>query len=188
MITGFNISRAAALTIIVALHVEGAQVINRSVTHAVADTATKQRLVTVFIQPRIRVSWRPAAPDLSRVTYMADQPTPALHIDSPAVDFDVSRNDGAAMAAPTLDASNLTDIAPYIARAALLPGNAATTVLRIEVLESGAPGRIEVDTSSGSRQLDQVAVDYARTQHWYAGRVKGVPHVMWIRWGVRLRA
>lgn len=37
-------------------------------------------------------------------------------------------------------------------------------VLRIEVLESGDPGRIEIDASSGSQQVDQAAVDYARIQ------------------------
>jgi TonB family protein len=61
-------------------------------------------------------------------------------------------------------------------------------VLRVEVLESGDPGRIQVDVSSGSQQIDQAAMDYARIQHWYAGRLNGVPHAIWIRWGVRLQS
>jgi len=61
-------------------------------------------------------------------------------------------------------------------------------VLRIEVLDTGEPGRIEVDASSGSAQVDQAAINYARTLHWYAGRMDGTPHAMWIRWGVRLQA
>jgi TonB family protein len=67
------------------------------------------------------------------------------------------------------------------------PGEGATVVLRIEVLESGDPGRIEIDASSGSQQVDQAAVDYARIQHWYAGRANGTPRPMWVRWGVRLQ-
>ncbi|MFL6605670.1 MAG: TonB family protein [Steroidobacteraceae bacterium] len=77
---------------------------------------------------------------------------------------------------------------PFIARAALLPGEGATVVLRVEVLETGIPGRVEIDVSSGSNQVDQAAVSYARTQRWYAGRVDGLAHSVWIRWGVRLQA
>lgn len=61
-------------------------------------------------------------------------------------------------------------------------------VLRIEILPTGEPGRIDVDVSSGSRQVDQAAIDYARLHRWYAGRNGDSPQTMWIRWGVRLQA
>jgi len=75
-----------------------------------------------------------------------------------------------------------------IAQAALLPGEGATVVLRIEVLTSGEPGRIEADVTSGSRQVDQAAIAYARQHYRYAGRVRELSEAMWIRWGVRLQA
>lgn len=66
---------------------------------------------------------------------------------------------GAAVAAPSLRPDTAVSLEPYIAQAALLPGEDATVVLRIEVLASGKPGRIGDRTES-----------------------------MWIRWGVRLQA
>jgi protein TonB len=69
-----------------------------------------------------------------------------------------------------------------------MPGEGATVVLRIEVLPNGEPGRIEIDASSGSSQVDEAAMDYARAHRWYAGRDGQTPQAMWVRWGVRLQA
>jgi TonB family protein len=102
--------------------------------------------------------------------------------------FDVSRNNEAASTAPVLQDGARRDMEPYVKQAALLPGEGVTVVLRIEVLETGEPGRIEIDASSGSAQVDEAAIGYARTRHWYAGRTNGTPHPMWVRWGVRLQA
>jgi TonB family protein len=112
----------------------------------------------------------------------------ALLTAQPDFDFSVARNDSAAVVAPTLQGDGHSGIEQYLQQAGLRPGEGATVVLRIEVLESGDPGRIEIDASSGSRQVDQAAVDYARIQHWYAGRANGAPRPMWVRWGVRLQA
>jgi len=145
--------------------------------------------MTVFIKPTIRDNPTSLpAPNLSRITFTAPELLPVLNIEHPDVDFEVDRNSGAGMTAPTLKGSGLTDMTPYIKQAALLPGEGATVVLRVEVLETGEPGRIEIDTSSGSRQVDQAVVNYARTQRWYPGRTSGSAHAMWIRWGVRLQA
>jgi TonB family protein len=105
-----------------------------------------------------------------------------------AAAYEVNRNSRAAIATPSLRPDNPVSLTPYIAQAALLPGEGATVVLKIEVLANGEPGRIDIDTTSGSRQVDQAAIDYARQQRWYAGRVGDVPQPMWIRWGVRLQA
>ncbi len=146
-------------------------------------------LLTVFIKPKILDSLKSLPePDLSRITFVAPDPLAAVSVEQPGVDSVVNRNNGARAAAPTLRDPNSTDMAPYIKEAALLPGEGATVVLRVEVLETGKPGRIEVDASSGSRRIDQAAINYARTQRWYAGRANGIPHAMWIRWGVRLQA
>jgi hypothetical protein len=45
-----------------------------------------------------------------------------------------------------------------------------------------------VDVTSGSRQVDQAAMDYARHLRWFAGRSNETPEAMWIRWSVRLQA
>jgi TonB family protein len=111
-----------------------------------------------------------------------------LHIEQPDIDFSTSPNESAGASAPIIKNANPADMGPFIARAALLHGEGATVVLRVEVLETGAPGRIEVDASSGSRQVDEAAVDYARTRRWVAGRVNGIPQTTWIRWGVRMQA
>jgi TonB family protein len=79
-------------------------------------------------------------------------------------------------------------MAPYVTQAALLPGEGATVVLRVEVLSTGEPGRIDVEVSSGSRQVDQASMDYARQLRWYAGHIADRAEPMWIRWGVRLQA
>jgi TonB family protein len=143
--------------------------------------------VTAFIQPKIRDDGAPSVhPDLSALIMRAK--TPLIYIDQPEISFEVARNNAATSAAPSLQDSTQRDTEPFIEQAALLPGEGATVVLRIEVLESGEPGRIEIDTSSGSPQVDEAAIAYAHTRHWYAGRTNGTPHPMWIRWGVRLQA
>ncbi len=146
-------------------------------------------LVTAFIHPTIRdAGTATARPDLSRLVIRVDKPLVNLNIEAPAIIFDETRNNAATSAAPSLQDSGQRDMGPFIKQAGLLPGEGVTVVLRIEVLDTGEPGRIEIDATSGSRQVDQAALDYARTRHWYAGRVNGNPHPMWIRWGVRLQA
>jgi TonB family protein len=111
-----------------------------------------------------------------------------LQIPESSMDFSVDRNTSAAVVAPTLQGDGHSGIQPYVRRAGLRRGEGATVVLRIEVSDMGAPNRIVVDTSSGSRLIDAAAVEFAQMQHWYAGRINGRPHAMWIRWGIRLQA
>jgi TonB family protein len=146
-------------------------------------------LITVFIRPRIREAGEPVSVvDPSSLQLRLNPRLTALLDAQSNFDFSVPRNDSAAVVAPTLQGDGHSGIQPYLREAGLMPGEGATVVLRIEVLASGDPGRIEVDVSSGSRQIDQAAVDYARIQHWYAARANGAPRPMWIRWGVRLQA
>jgi TonB family protein len=115
-------------------------------------------------------------------------PPIAVHVPTALVAPTVNRNANVTSAAPTLDQTNSADLGPYVVKAALGPGQGATVVLRVEVLESGDPGRILVDVSSGNPQVDRAAVDYARAQHWFAGLTQGVISRIWIRLGVRLQA
>ena len=177
------------LPALAALHALAILAVQRSESHAVAKASAPETWIRAFIQPRIRDAGEPSVdPDLSVPFRLVDLSVPTVHIEQPAIDAYTLRNEAARVAAPTLQPDARTQIASYVQQAALLPGEGATVVLRIEVLESGDPGRIEVDATSGSAQVDQAAVDYARTLHWYAGRMNGVPHATWIRWGVRLQA
>jgi TonB family protein len=150
---------------------------------------SSESLITVFIRPRIREAGEPlSAVDSTSLQVHVDPRLTGSLAAPAAMDFAVDRNDAAAMVAPTLQGDGHSGIQPYLQQAGLMRGTGATVVLRIEVLASGDPGRIEVDASSGNMQIDQAAMSYARIQHWYAGRVNGAPHPMWIRWGIRLQA
>jgi hypothetical protein len=61
-------------------------------------------------------------------------------------------------------------------------------VLKIEVLATDESGHIVVDPSSGSRQVDPVAIDISRQYRWHAGRTREIAKSMWIRWRERLQA
>ena len=146
-------------------------------------------MITVFLKQEIVDHGAAHTLVPPKLEIISDHAIQALQLELPIIQFETSRNEGARMSAPVPDDTHrVPDLAPFIKRAALLPGEGATTILRIEVLDTGVAGRIEIDTSSGSAQVDQAAVDYARTLHWYAGRANGVPHSMWIRWGIRLQA
>ncbi len=183
------IERVAALATLVGLHV-GLFLIFEGATHrSEASVEPPDSLITVFIRPRIREAYEPASVvEPASLRVRLDPQLLALLTTEAAFDYSVPRNDSAAIVAPTLQGEARSGVQPYLQRAGLRPGQGATVVLRIEVLESGDPGRIEVDASSGSGQVDQAAIDYARIQHWYAGRVNGAPRRMWIRWGVHLQA
>jgi TonB family protein len=181
--------RLTLLAIVVAIHMVGLAVLARSTSRPMIAQQDKGMLVTAFLRPRIRDQGTETdSVDMSRLLMRSDPAVSSLSIDIPPIDFEVARNQGARSAAPSLKQDAQVNMHAFLRQAALLQGEGATVVLRIEVLESGEPGRVEVDASSGSTQVDQAAVDYARTLRWYAGRMNGVPHSMWIRWGVRLQA
>ena len=143
-------------------------------------------MTTIFLRTSIVEGVRPLEPDLSVLMVPIELPLTGLSIDSLGPENAVSRNGGATVAAPSLKSSVAME--PFARQAALLPGEGATVVLRVEILESGEPGRMFVDTSSGSRQVDDAAMEYARANRWYSGRVDGSAQPMWIRWGIRLQA
>jgi TonB family protein len=182
------IERLAVLGLLGALHIVLLLAFARATYHPAPSIQSPDVLIAVFIRPRIREAGEPASVvDPSSLQLRLNSRVTALLTAQPDFDFSVARNDSAAVVAPTLQGDGHSGIERYLQQAGLRPGEGATVVLRIEVLESGDPGRIEIDASSGSRQVDQAAVDYARIQHWYAARANGAPRSMWIRWGVRLQ-
>lgn len=78
------------------------------------------------------------------------------------------------------------DQTPFARRAGLQAGQGATVVLRVEVLGSGDVGRVELDVSGGTAEIDSAAVAYAHALPWVGGMIDGLPATMWIRLGVRL--
>jgi TonB family protein len=154
---------------------------------AASSLAPPETWMTVFIKPRIRETGEaPAALDPSELTRVIPR-FDTLQVGAEELDYSVDRNGSAAMVAPTLAGDGHLGN-PYLQQAGLAQGQGATVVLRIEVLASGDPGRILIETSGGNDQIDQAALGFARTQHWYAGRINGTPRPMWIRWGVRLQS
>ena len=142
---------------------------------------------------------RSTLPEAGEAVSVVDPRSLRLRLDHPRLmaplaalsDFDSSMGPSPAVAAviaPSLIGDGHSGIEPYVQRSGLRPGEGAMVVLRIRVSESGDAGRIEVDSSSGRRNVDQAAVDFARVQHWSAARVNGVLRSMWINWGVRLQA
>jgi TonB family protein len=186
-----SLSRAWEMSGIVVLaiacHAAVIIVLARGISGFAGLSADGNALTVIFIQPTIRAD-HAVGPDIYRLTVAALVPVEVPHIEAIPSEFTTEREHGAGIAAPTLLSSSTVSLAPYVAQAALLPGEGATVVLRIEVLENGEPGRIEVDNSSGSEQVDRAAINYARTQRWYAGREGDTPTRMWVRWGVRLQA
>jgi TonB family protein len=180
--------RLAVLGLLGVLHTVLFLAFARVTYHPAPSVQLPDALITAFIRPRIREAYEPVSVvDPSSLQLRLGARLTALLTAQPDFDFSVARNESAAMVAPTLQGDGQSGIQPYLQRAGLRRGEGATVVLRIEVLESGDPGRIEIDASSGSQQIDQAAVDYARIQHWYAGRANGAPRPMWVRWGVRLQ-
>jgi hypothetical protein len=178
-----------SMIIVLALHAAAIVALTRLYGHFPGAAASHEGMMTIFLIPAIKDgNGSLPGPDLSMLVVPIDAPLPALQLDAPAIAYDVARNAGAGVAAPSLRPDNAVGLAPFIAQAALLPGEGATVVLKIEVLANGEPGRIDIDTTSGSQQVDQAAIDYARQQRWYAGRIGDVIQAMWIRWGVRLQA
>jgi TonB family protein len=181
--------RFASFTLVAVLHLIAISVLVQSYGHFPTRAQTHETLTTLFLRPAIHEGQDTApGPDLGMLAISTDTPMPILDIPAPLVAYETSRAEGATITAPTLRPDNAVAIAPYIAQAALLPGEGATVVLQVEVLATGEPGRIEVDASSGSRQVDQAAIDYAKHHRWYAGRLGEHSESMWIRWGVRLQA
>jgi hypothetical protein len=181
-------TRLVSGLVVCALHLGAVWTLERATLHRRASSRVDERIVVVFSQPTIRDSGGPITFDLSRRLVLTRIQLTALSLDSPQIDFEVDRNPGSVISAPVLQTEGPTDIGPYIKKASLLPGEGATVVLRVEVLATGGPGRILVEATSGSWQIDQAAVDYARTRRWYAGRANGEARTMWIRWGLHLQS
>jgi TonB family protein len=189
MIAQRTTSRLISLLPIAALHVVAFLAMRQTMNSIRPDSIAAGVMKVFFIEPTKQTEGSDAAePDLARLMVMTDHPLDLTSAALNPFEYSESRSAGTTISAPTLKGGNPIDMTPFIAQAALLPGEGATVVLRVEVLDTGEPGRMAVDVSSGSRQVDQAAMDYARQLRWFAGRTGEAAQAMWIRWSVRLQA
>jgi TonB family protein len=144
-----------------------------------------ESFVAVLVRPRVIVSQDPIAlPPSVRVP--KDAPlaygAPIPEINRPTITVI-----GVGTRAPhPADAS--VDATPFVRQAGLRPGEGATVVVRLEVLETGDVGQVEIDVSGGTPEIDRAAIAYAKSWPWTGGLIDGKPATIWVRWGVRLQA
>lgn len=82
----------------------------------------------------------------------------------------------------------LPESRPFAVKAGLLEGQGATVVLRVEVIDDNEAGRIVVEVSGGSPEIDAAAIAYARAMPWIGAVVDGKPVPMEVRYAVHLQA
>lgn len=126
--------------------------------------------------------------ELTDVVVRQDPEDPRMGLPTPPLFRYAESNEGAVSVAPQLLDADRPDVVPFARKAGLLPGESAVVVLNVEVLADGRVGQVQVDTSSGSDQIDQVAMEYARLLAWIPGRLHGMEERTWVRQGVRLAA
>ena len=142
----------------------------------------------------------PAAPAVSARSTLASA-SPGLPAVGRALDSGVSRLESSpAQTGPTLASippgrSITTDARPtggyqvrptYPASAKRL-GVEGTTLLRVQVLENGRVGGLEVEHSAGHRDLDQAAIDAVRRWRFDPARRGEEAVAMWVRLPVEFR-
>lgn len=158
-------------------------VLNVSVRRDVVAAAEPETVVMML---------RPAVVIIDRSSHPTpDAPLIRVPIDSIPMeipDLAIERTEtilgaGRMAAHPTIE----VDARPYAVRAGLRPGEAATVVLRVQVMPSGELAAVVTELSSGSSAIDATAAEYVRALGWVAGRIDGIPEAQWIRWGVTLQ-
>lgn len=87
----------------------------------------------------------------------------------------------AAAAPPGLDAAYLHTPPPRYPLAARRAGEQGTVTLRVLVTREGAPGRVEVEESSGSIHLDAAALEAVKAWRFAPARQGAVPVESWHR-------
>ena len=127
-------------------------------------------------------------PLVQNVVVLQDPADPVMSLPVPALKEFGESNGAAVSVAPQLLDREPPDMTPFAKQAGLLPGESAVVVLRIEVLPGGGVGQVQVDVSSGSRQVDEAAMAYVRQLVWLPGRLHGIEENTWVRQGVRLVA
>jgi hypothetical protein len=123
-----------------------------------------------------------AAPDLLPIA-----PRPVPQPNAPVIDAgadpDVSAAGTRAPFAIDPDKENCS----YANAAGLAPGDGATTVLLVEVLDTDKIGSVSVDVSGGTEAIDKAAMRFVRELTWVGGQSEGKPVPMKVRFAVHLQ-
>lgn len=83
-----------------------------------------------------------------------------------------------AIDAPRIDPGLAVDIAPYTARAELMPGIIATILLLLEIAPDGSVISAEIVRSNAGDAANAAAVQYAQATRWMPGKIGGEPRAM----------
>lgn len=87
---------------------------------------------------------------------------------------------------PRLVQTTVPDAAGFARRAGVAAGKPVRVILAVKISEQGVPSDIRVSTSSGDRQADALAIEYARVLRWNPAEEKGRKSVANIRLPVTL--
>ena len=180
--------RLSTLGIVGAVH--GLAIWALASTATFRPSATELRslpAVLILTNNITRVSAEPQPP-MRDVVVLEDPTGKTMTVPAPPVVRFAEINAAAVIVAPQLLDTDPPDMAPFARQAGLRPGESAVVVLRVEVLPGGHVGQVEVDVSSGSRQVDEAAVAYVQILAWVPGRLHGIETSTWVRQGVRLIA
>jgi protein TonB len=82
---------------------------------------------------------------------------------------------------PSFEARHLSNPAPVYPRRARRAGVEGTVTLKVLVTARGAPGKVEVETSSGSEALDRAAIDAVKRWQFVPARRGDAPVDAWVR-------
>lgn len=85
-----------------------------------------------------------------------------------------------ALTPPTFNASYLRNPAPRYPTVARRNGEQGTVTLRVLVTRDGAPARVTVEQTSGSRHLDAAALDAVKTWRFMPARQGAEPVEAWV--------
>ena len=178
-------TRASISLVVLACHVALAWLIASS-TPVITRAAETERLVSVFVRPRIvgrsdpAAAMQPQRPLRVRASELLDYDSQIPDIERPAV---MAMGVGTMTPYPEIEA---IDPRPFARRAGLAPGKGATVVVRVEVFGTGEIGRAEIDVPGPTETVNEAALAYVRALPWVGGMVDGQPATFWIRYGVRL--
>jgi len=82
---------------------------------------------------------------------------------------------------PSFRAEHLSNPPPLYPRRARRAGVEGTVTLKVLVTATGAPGKVELDASSGSEALDQAAIDAVKRWQFVPARRGDAPVEAWVR-------
>ena len=174
------------------LHLIFAWLLSKDHSRMVAQPQRADPIRVVFLES----DETDVVPPVAFSTTAMDELSKRLAADVPPLDMPLVLDDSdpieteaatsSIIVAPRILEAELPEVAPYANMAGLSTGQTSMVVLRIEVMPDGSVGRIRIDVSSGSKQVDEAAIRFAEMTRWIPGSVGGINERVWTRYGVQL--